>query len=54
MRVDSCRNCGQMLDAVKLCQVCTQPIQLKCNSCPKYVDDPIHSLCEIKCLTCWF
>lgn len=46
MRIDSCRNCGNTISVLKYCQVCKQPKQLRCDSCLKYVDDPIHFKCE--------
>lgn len=46
MRTESCRNCGKQLSVLKICQICRQPKQIKCEHCFKYVDDPIHSKCE--------
>ena len=46
MRTESCRNCGKPLSVLKICQICKQPKQIKCEHCFKYVDDPIHSNCE--------
>lgn len=43
MRIDSCRNCGNELKVIELCQDCDQPIQFQCEHCTKFVDDPIHS-----------
>ena len=42
MRIDSCRNCGNELLVIELCQDCDQPIQFQCERCTKFVDDHIH------------
>lgn len=46
MRIESCRNCGNTISVLKYCNVCKQPKQLRCETCSKYVDDPIHSKCD--------
>ena len=52
MRTESCLNCGNTILVLKYCKVCKQPKQLRCENCLKYVDDPIHSKCEIILLGC--
>lgn len=46
MRVDSCRNCGNQISVKKHCKVCHQPVQLQCENCQKFLDDPVHSICS--------
>ena len=47
MRIDCCRNCGEKLQVLELCQVCKQPVRLQCGECLHFADDPIHSLCDL-------
>jgi len=47
MRIDNCRNCGSELKVIELCSECVQPIHFQCESCRKFVDDPIHFHREI-------
>ncbi len=42
MRIDSCRKCGEELQAMRLCNNCEQPLHFECNNCNAFVDDPIH------------
>lgn len=46
-RLDSCRNCGDVLRVKATCGVCEQPRQLHCTGCFHYVDDPVHTECVI-------
>jgi len=52
MRIESCRNCGNTISVLKYCEVCKQPIQLRCENCSKFVDDPFHSKCETVSVGC--
>jgi hypothetical protein len=42
MRIDSCRKCGQTLQVLSQCNFCNQALQIECNSCNAFVDNPIH------------
>ncbi len=46
-RIDSCRNCGEVLNVFATCMICDQPSQFKCSNCYHFVDDPIHTNCVI-------
>jgi len=42
MRIDNCRNCGNELVVIELCNDCRQPLHFQCGNCSRFVDDPIH------------
>jgi len=42
MRKDSCRNCGNELVVIELCNDCRQPLHFQCGNCRSFVDGPIH------------
>jgi len=42
MRIDSCRNCGNQLTIIELCEDCDQPLHYQCEHCRHFIDNPIH------------
>ena len=46
IRQDSCRSCGNEVQAINFCQVCDKPIQFQCQECDQFLDEQIHFVCE--------
>ena len=47
LRQDSCRSCGLEIEPFRFCSFCDQPCQFRCRNCDQYVDEQVHTECEI-------